>query len=38
MKMLSAVLVALALLSLAAPVNAFDAKSFFEQQERQSGN
>jgi hypothetical protein len=38
MKILSAVLVALALLSLAAPVNAFDAKSFFEQQERQSGN
>jgi hypothetical protein len=37
MKILSAVLVALALLSLAAPVNAFDAKSFFEQQERQSG-
>jgi hypothetical protein len=26
------------LLSLAAPVNAFDAKSFFEQQERPSGN
>jgi hypothetical protein len=38
MKILSAVLIALALLSLAAPVNAFDAKSFFEQQERQSGN
>jgi hypothetical protein len=38
MKILSAVLVPLALLSLAAPVNAFDAKSFFEQQERQSGN
>jgi hypothetical protein len=37
-KMLSAVLITLALLSLAAPVNAFDAKSFFEQQERQSGN
>jgi hypothetical protein len=38
MKMLSAVLIALALLSMAAPVSAFDAKSFFEQQDRQSGN
>jgi hypothetical protein len=37
MKMISAVLIALALLSMAAPVNAFDAKTFFEQQERQSG-
>jgi hypothetical protein len=37
MKMISAVLIALALLSMAAPVNALDAKSFFEQQERQAG-
>jgi hypothetical protein len=38
MKMISALLLALGLLSMAASVNAFDAKSFFEQQERQSGN
>jgi hypothetical protein len=38
MKMISAALVALGLLGMAAAVNAFDAKSFFEQQERQSGN
>jgi hypothetical protein len=37
MKMISAVLIALALLSLAAPVSAFDAKSFFVQQDRRSG-
>jgi hypothetical protein len=37
MKMLSAVLIALPLLSMAAPASAFDAKSFFEEQGRQSG-
>jgi hypothetical protein len=36
MKMISAVLIALALLSMAAPLYAFDAKSFYEQQDRQS--
>jgi hypothetical protein len=36
MKMISAVLIALALLSMAAPVYAFDAKSFYEQQDRQA--
>jgi|SwirhirootsSR3_FD_contig_31_18409527_length_203_multi_9_in_0_out_0_1 hypothetical protein len=36
MKILPVVLIALALLSMAAPVNAFDAKSFFEQQARES--
>ena len=35
MKMISAVLIALALLSMAAPVYAFDAKSFYEQLDRQ---
>lgn len=34
MKMFSVVLVALALLSMVAPVNAFDAKSFYDQAER----
>jgi hypothetical protein len=34
MKMIVLTLVALALLSMAAPVNAFDAKSFFEQATR----
>lgn len=38
MKMTSAVLIALALLSMAAPVSAaFDSKTFWEQQDRQSG-
>ena len=37
MKMISAVLIALALLSMAAPVSAFDSKTFWEQQDRQSG-
>ena len=37
MKVISAVLIALALLSMAAPVNAFDAKDFFDQQSRESG-
>ena len=37
MKMISAVLIALALLTMAAPVYAFDAKSFFDQQTRESG-
>jgi hypothetical protein len=31
---LATALIALALLSMAAPVNAFDAKSFFEQTDR----
>ena len=35
MKMISAVLIALALLSMAAPLYAFDAKSFYEQLDRQ---
>jgi hypothetical protein len=34
MKTISAALIALALLSMAAPVNAFDAKSFFEHADR----
>ena len=37
MKMISAVLIALALLSMAAPVYAFDSRAFWDQQERQSG-
>lgn len=37
MKMISAVLITLALLSMAAPVNAFDAKSFYGQLDRNSG-
>jgi hypothetical protein len=37
MKMISAVLIALALLSMAAPVYALDSKTFWEQQERQAG-
>jgi hypothetical protein len=37
MKMISAVVIALALLSMAAPVYAFDAKTFFDEQTRQSG-
>jgi hypothetical protein len=38
MKMISAVLIAMALLSMAAPVSAaFDSKTFWEQQDRQSG-
>ena len=37
MKMISAALIVLAVLSLAAPVNAFDAKSFFDQQAREGG-
>jgi hypothetical protein len=36
MKMISAALIALALLTMAAPVNAFDAKSFFQDSERSS--
>jgi hypothetical protein len=36
MKMIPAVLIALALLSMAAPVYAFDAKGFYEQQDRQA--
>jgi len=35
-KILSAALIALALLSMAAPVQAFDAKGFYEQQDRQA--
>jgi hypothetical protein len=35
MKMISAVLIALALLSMAAPLYAFDAKSFYQQLDRQ---
>ena len=38
MKMISAVFLALAFLSMAAPVNAFDARSFFEQQSREGGH
>ena len=34
MKTISVALIGLALLSIAAPVNAFDAKSFFEQADR----
>jgi hypothetical protein len=34
MKTIGAALIALALLSMAAPVNAFDAQSFFEQATR----
>jgi hypothetical protein len=37
MKMISAVLIALALLSMAAPVYAFDVKSFFDQQDSNRG-
>jgi hypothetical protein len=38
MKSISSVLIALALVaSIAAPSNAFDAKSFFEQQGREAG-
>jgi hypothetical protein len=37
MKMISAALIVLALFSMAAPVNAFDAKSFFDQQAREGG-
>ena len=36
MKIISAALIALALLSMAAPVNAFDVKTFFEQADRTS--
>jgi hypothetical protein len=36
MKIISAALIALALLSMAAPVNAFDVKTFFEQADRNS--
>ena len=39
MKTIVSALVALSVLAgIAAPASAFDAKSFFEQQERQSGN
>lgn len=39
MKTIVSALVALSILAgIAAPASAFDAKSFFEQQERQSGN
>jgi hypothetical protein len=34
MKTITAALIALALLSMAAPVNAFDAESFFAQADR----
>jgi hypothetical protein len=37
MKMISAVLIALALLTMAAPVNAFDAKTFWDQQDSTRG-
>jgi len=37
MKTIMCALIGLALLSMAAPVNAFDSKSFFTQQERWSG-
>jgi hypothetical protein len=37
MKMISAALIALALFSMAAPVSAFDAKGFFDQQPREGG-
>jgi hypothetical protein len=36
MKTIAMALIALALLSMAAPVNAFEAKSFFEQADRSS--
>lgn len=36
MKTIAMALFALALLSMAAPVNAFDTKSFFEQADRSS--
>jgi hypothetical protein len=36
MKMFSVVLITLALLSMAAPANAFDARSFYAQSERAS--
>ena len=39
MKTIATVLLALSVLTgVAASANAFDAKSFYEQQERQSGN
>lgn len=39
MKIIASALVALSVLAgIAATANAFDAKSFYEQQERQSGN
>jgi hypothetical protein len=39
MKTIVSALVALSVLAgIAAPVSAFDAKSFYEQQDRQSGN
>ncbi len=38
MKSIASVLIALSLLAgIVAPAHAFDAKSFFEQQERQAG-
>jgi hypothetical protein len=36
MKMISAALIALALLSMAAPVHAFDAQGFYQQLDRDS--
>jgi hypothetical protein len=36
MKIISAILIALALVSIAAPVNAFDVTTFFEQADRSS--
>ena len=39
MKIIASALVALSVLAgIAAPASALDARSFFEQQERQSGN
>jgi hypothetical protein len=39
MKAIVSALIALSVLAgIAAPASAFDAKSFYEQQERQSGN
>jgi hypothetical protein len=39
MKTIVSALIALSVLAgIAAPASAFDAKSFYEQQERQSGN
>jgi len=39
MRILASALLALSVLAgVAAPASAFDAKSFFDQQERQSGN
>jgi hypothetical protein len=39
MKTIASALIALSVLAgIAAPASAFDAKSFYEQQERQSGN